>query len=519
MIFLGFSDTIKVDMNNARRTEEKVFSFMEEHHMLKAGDRVVAGISGGADSLCLLFVLLEWAKRTPLFLAVVHVDHGLRQESGEDGRYVETLCRSLEIPFYLTRADVKARAERDKCSEEEAGRSIRYEAFSQAAEDFGAGRIAVAHNSNDLSETMLFHLFRGSGLKGLCGIPPVRDEIIRPILCLERPEIEGYLKERGISWRKDATNEEDDYTRNRIRHHILPYAENEIAPGCVARMSRTARILSETEDYLEAQTKEALKRCVRAASPGAAGEEAHKEGAFAVIDRNLFVKEHPAIRARMLHCLLKELWPGHKDMEYVHIQAMMTLFTQEGNRSVSLPFGMNARREYDKVILEKRAPQDRGAPSEDRGEFFPVFIGTGELGETPLRVGLGAWGEAELTLLLAEKHREVPQRECTKWFDYDKINKPLVFRTRQKGDYLTLSDGRGGQMHKSLKDYMITEKIPKDKRERILVLAQEHHVLWLAGWRISEYYKINGNTKRILQVQLRRDCGGSETEEGYGREH
>ena len=519
MIFLGFSDTIRVNMNNTKGTEEKVFSFMEEHHMLKAGDRVVAGISGGADSLCLLFVLLEWAKRTPLSLAVVHVNHGLRQEAGEDARYVEDICRSLAIPFYLTRADVKARAERDKCSEEEAGRSIRYEAFLQAARAFGAGRVAVAHNSNDLSETMLFHLFRGSGLKGLCGIPPVRDEIIRPILCLERPEIEKYLEARGIVWRRDATNEGDAYTRNRIRHHILPYAENEIAPGCVGHMARTARILSETEDYMRVQTKEALKGCVRAASLRAAVEGALKEEAPVVIDRRVFVREHPAIRARMLLWLLKELWPGHRDMEYVHIQALMTLFVQEGNRSVSLPFGMSARREYDKVILEKRTLQDRGAPLEEGKEFFPVCIEAGKLAKAPLRIDLGAWGEAHFTVFLAEKHSKVPQKECTKWFDYDKINKPLVFRTRQKGDYLTLSDGRGGQMHKSLKDYMITEKIPKDKRDRIPVLAQEHHVLWLAGWRISEYYKINGNTKRILQVQLRRDCGGSETEEGYGREH
>ena len=155
MIFLRFSDTIDNRMKDARRTEEKVFSYIEKHHMLQPGDRVVAGVSGGADSLCLLFVLLEWAKKAPLSLAVVHVDHGLRQESGEDALYVKELCRRLKLPFYLTRENVKQRAEMEKCSQEEAGRKIRYKAFRRAAEGFVAfgakfpGEEEKAHQKNE----------------------------------------------------------------------------------------------------------------------------------------------------------------------------------------------------------------------------------------------------------------------------------------------------------------------------------------------------------------------------------
>lgn len=146
----------------------------------------------------------------------------------------------------------------EKISEEEAGRRTRYEAFEKAAKEWGATKIAVAHNSNDRSETQLFHLFRGSGIRGLASILPVRDRIIRPLLCLERWEIEKFLQQRGIVYCKDATNEEDDYTRNRIRHHILPYAEQNIVKGCVAHMNQTAELLAETEDYLELQTKKQL---------------------------------------------------------------------------------------------------------------------------------------------------------------------------------------------------------------------------------------------------------------------
>ena len=166
---------------------------------------------------------------------------------------------------------MRQRAILEKCSEEEAGRRTRYEAFDKAAEEWGATKIAVAHNSNDRSETQLFHLFRGSGIRGLASILPVRGRIIRPILCLERWEIEDFLTQQGIFYCKDATNDEDDYTRNRIRHHILPYAEQNIARGCVAHMNQTAELLAETEEYLELQTAEAVNRCIRSIkAPGSA---------------------------------------------------------------------------------------------------------------------------------------------------------------------------------------------------------------------------------------------------------
>ena len=160
--------------------------------MLQAGDRVVAGISGGADSVCLLFLLRAYAQKLPISLAVVHINHGIRKEAAEDAAFVENLCKQWEIPFFLRNVDVRALAAKEKCSEEEAGRRARYAAFSQVAEEINANKIAVAHNANDCSETMLFHLFRGTGVKGLSGIAPVRDNIVRPILCLERGEIEVF---------------------------------------------------------------------------------------------------------------------------------------------------------------------------------------------------------------------------------------------------------------------------------------------------------------------------------------
>ena len=209
--------------------------------MLKAGERVILGVSGGADSVCLLYLLKEWSLSCPCTLYVVHVDHGIRKEAGEDAAYVEELCRRLEIDYTLVKEDVPGIAKAYGLSEEEAGRKVRYDAFYKRAKEVGALKLAVAHNVNDQAETVLFHLFRGSALTGMCGIWPVREGVIRPLLCLERKEIESYLALRGIPFCTDRTNFEDTYARNRIRSHILPYAEEQISAGSASHIARTAQ--------------------------------------------------------------------------------------------------------------------------------------------------------------------------------------------------------------------------------------------------------------------------------------
>ncbi len=467
--------------------------------MISPGHRIVAGVSGGADSVCLLFVLLEYARRKDLKLAVVHVNHGLREDAGEDAAYVRLLCERLHLPLFLKETDVRELAQREKCSLEEAGRAVRYDAFREAAEAFGADRIAVAHNGNDRAETMLFHLFRGSGIRGLCGIPPRRGEIIRPLLCLERKEIEAYLAERGIPYCQDSTNREDEYTRNRIRHHILPVAEQEVCARAVAHMCRTADILSELEDYLGIQTGRAMEDCVSRAASGF-----H-------IDVAAFCRLHIAIRRRLLLLLLTELSPGGRDISAGHVEDILSLFEKEGSPEIDLPFGIRAVRSYGIVRLEREtAPSSVSEPRLYQEAVIPPE-GTAE----PLIIGLGHRGWAELTVFSAKKGQKIPQNEYTKWLDCDKMKKSLVFRFRETQDYLTLADGRGGIIHKSLKDYMITQKIPRQDRDRILLLAEGHHVIWLVGYRISEYYKVDGNTKRIFQVKLTGSrCGGTEKKDG-----
>lgn len=499
--------------------------------MLCSGDRVVAGVSGGADSVCLFFLLLALQQKMELSLAVVHINHGIRPEAEEDARYVEKLCAEWGIAFFLVEKDVKAEAEALKCSEEEAGRRVRYEAFRQAAESFHADKIAVAHNSNDRSETMLFHLFRGTGISGLSSIPPVRDRIIRPLLCLERWEIEEYLEMKGVSYCIDATNDGDDYTRNRIRHHILPYVEKEIVPGSVSHMAQTAELLLETEDYLQQQTLAAMEGCVIC-------DKEERAGQRYLISVAGLLSCHPVLQKRLLFHLVKALSPQARDISYVHIKKLLGLFTGKGNRRVSLPFHIVGRREYDRVMLERgeslkeqaaglgcrqesRNPQDREASAEQIISLNIPQLGAYSGANGSFQEMITEWGipqsgtqqvlwgnfriEYKILENFGEKNQELPGNEYTKWFDCDKIIKPPEIRTRKSGDYLTLADKGGKLIHQSLKDFFINKKIPAKEREQIPLLAEGAHVIWLVGHRISEYYKVSKDTRHILQVQIMKD--------------
>jgi len=467
---------------------EKVRQYVEQYGMLSPGDTVVAGISGGADSLCLLFLLHEFAKELPLNIAAVHINHKIREEAGEDAAYVKQICNKLEIPFYLKEFDVEGLAQEQGISTEEAGRNVRYQAFYEVLDQClltkakkadvyrtdSRGKIAVAHTANDRAETMLFHLFRGTGLTGLTGIKPVRGQIIRPLLCLERAEIEKYLEEKGIAFCIDRTNYEDTYTRNKIRHHVLSYAEGNICDKSVSHMNRTAEMLMETEDFLSGQTLQEYQKIT----------EKQETGYYIEVRR--FRELHALLQKRILLLCMEELKAGRKDIGAVHIEAVRELFYKEGNKEQSLPGGIAAKREFDRVFI------GRQEKSEDKLPVRPVLV--------PCEIEIEGLGVFEFTCLEYDKSKIIPEKTYTKWFDYDKIIKSLVLRTRQTGDYLTIDEALS---RKTLKKYMIQEKIPEKERNKIYVLADGDHILWVIGYRISQYYKVGPKTKKILQVRLR----------------
>lgn len=457
-------------MKTLNKIEETVFEYVKKNNMISPGDRVVLGISGGADSVCLFFLMLEYRKLVPFDLAVVHVNHGIREDAGDDAVYVERLCSEQGIPFQLVQADVRSYAESERISEEDAGRRVRYQAFSDLLNTWSGNKIAVAHNADDRAETMLMHLLRGSGLRGLRGIEAVRGNIIRPLLCLERKEIEQYLIDRGIQWQTDSTNLEDDYTRNRVRHHVIPEMQ-EVAPNCVQQMCRTADMLSETEEYLQQQTADALQSCIISVE----NDRVETEVAAVTAYPNI-------LRRRMILDILEQLSPTGKDIGQIHVEDVLKLYAETGNRQVDLPFGIRVCRSYGRVIFsqgqnmvpDKRLPILSYDVYEDRNTFPD-------------------WRNLE--------------NKYTKWLSYDKMVECTdgaypELRFRKTGDFIHLSDGKGGVIRKSIKDFMIDLKIPKEFRDSVPLLAAGDEIIWVIGYRINELYKITETTNRIVRIQL-----------------
>ena len=461
----------------------KVLAYMEKYHMIEKGGTIIAGVSGGADSVCLLFMLLQIKKQIPFRIVVVHVNHSIRKEAGEDAAYVEELCRKEDVPFYLIEENVQGYAQAHGVSLEEAGRMVRYDAFrhilSKEASS-GNGRIAVAHNSNDRAETMLFHLFRGTGLTGASGIHPVNGEIIRPLLCVSRREIEDWLSAQGISYCIDTTNEHDDYTRNRIRHHILPYAEEYVSRNAVVHMNGAADQLLGAEEYIRSQVCDAMERCVNMTG----AEETR-------ISIPEFRKEHDYLKRWIVLSCLQQMQAA-KDIGIVHIEGICSLFNKEGNGEIHLPHGIVVCKSYEMGMIGRKGQTGSRGPEEKYPEYEVMKEGRWEL------PGIGI---VETKVFSYEKSANIPQKPYTKWFDCDKITRSMVFRTRKAGDYLTINADLN---RKSLQDYFVNEKIPGKERAHLYVLAEDSHIIWVPGYRISEYYKVTEGTQNILQITINR---------------
>lgn len=450
-----------------------VEAYMEQHHMIEEHDVVVAGVSGGADSVCLFLLLEEYCKKKNAKLIVVHMNHKIRAQAGEDAAYVKRLCEEFEVPFHLFERDIEAMAKQQGIGTEEAGRKARYEAFSHVLTEYGGkGKIAVAHNKGDQAETVLFHLFRGSNLAGLTGITPVRDNIIRPLLCVERKDIEAFLQKKGRSWCIDSTNEENTYTRNKIRNVLLPYVEKEICEQSVSHIANTAEELLKLRGYVEEQVL-FLEKNVLCTGDGKAA-----------ILKEPFLKLHEVMKKQLIMRALEYLVPGRRDISSVHVEDILSLFTKENGKQIHLPYGLIAENTYEKVVIRKKT-----VCSEKR--CFEVFV--------PGKIDLGEGKYIEFTVFSGNIHMEIPQKTYTKWFDYDKITSCLELRNRKTGDYLTISENGN---RKSIKEYFIEEKIPRQNREEILLLSDGSHILWVIGKRISEYYKVTEQTKRILQAAV-----------------
>ena len=453
---------------------KKVKAYMEEYQMVNENDTIVAGVSGGADSVCLFLLLEEYCKQKNAKLVAVHLNHKIREEAWKDAEYVKELCEEFGVPLHLFEEDVEAYAKQNGIGTEEAGRTARYRFFEQVLTEYGGhGKIAVAHHKGDLAETVLFHLFRGSGISGLTGMMPVRGNIIRPLLNVTREEIEQFLLEKGRNWCIDSTNQENTYTRNKLRNVVIPYAEKEICPQASVHVANAAKELTQIKELLDEMTAEALKETV-----------VFESDDEAVVLTEPFLQKHEVIRKQIILRVLEYLTPARRDIGLVHVNDVLSLFEKENGKQIHLPYRLVATKVYDRVVIKRR--------QEETGEWsIPVIV--------PGTINSESGEVLEFSVFEYDKSVEIPRKRYTKWFDYDKITNCLELRNRRSGDYLIISAGGN---KKSVKEYFIEEKVPREERDKRVLLADGTHIIWVVGMRISEDVKVTEQTHTILQVTV-----------------
>lgn len=471
---------------------ERVKKYIRENQMLKAGDIVAAGVSGGADSIAMLHILKSIQEEFGFFLEAVHVHHGIRgDEADRDENLVKKICQEWKIPFQSYHYPVPELSRKWRLGEEETGRIVRKQAFAKEKQRIAFSEfpeenerrfcVALAHNRNDLAETMLHHLARGTGLRGLSGIHPCSDGIIRPVLCLERREIVYYLEENEISYITDSSNLSDGYTRNRIRHHVLPAMEKEINGKTVEHMAETARILREADGYLRRKGAELLEQCRQKTGY-------LLDGAF--FEKPDIVREYAVMEA------FERLSGKRKDFTSLHVRQVFSLQKKETGRYIKLPGNIQAVRSYGGVRLEKTVSGPRtteGVSAEKKGSGNPAEM----FFEIPLSGILECPFGIFETKIFHYRNQKIEEKKYTKWMDYDKIKGSPCVRTRKQGDYLVVNSAGG---RKKLNRIFIDEKIPAGLRDQIPVVAAGSEILWIPGGRMNEQYKITSTTGRVLEL-------------------
>ena len=446
--------------------KSKVLDFIRKKKLLKKGDSVVLGVSGGADSICMLKILSDAQKRRDISLYVLHINHQIRgAEADEDAAFVKRACTKFKVPHRVVSVDVPRIADEQGLSLEEAGRMVRYQEFSDYAYEVGANKIAVAHNSNDNAETVLMNLARGTGIKGLSGIAPKRKmedskgntiEVIRPILCLTRKEIEEYLKENEIEYRNDSTNDSTDYTRNKIRLEIMPILEN-INDNAMQNITNASNELANTTEYIEKDMEDAYEEFV-----------SEKDGKLFLSDKAFSLD--PVVFTGVIRKMIENTAGKLKDITRIHVGDVVSLSEKQVGKKIDLPYSIVAEREYEGISIYSEA--NESTSQEDEKEVIVSFEDDDFDKEN------------------------IEELKYTKWLDYDKIN-DVVVRTQKKDDYIVIDD-KGSK--KKLKKYFVDEKIPRRDRDNVLLVADGSHILWVVGHRISEAVKVTRETKKVIKL-------------------
>lgn len=426
---------------------DKIINTIELYNMIKKGDNITAALSGGADSVCLLMVLKELSECLDFTLDAIHINHCIRgEESNRDENFCRDLCKKMRIPIAVIRVDVPAVAAESKKSLEETARDIRYETFRKHAGKIG--KIATAHTLSDNAETVILNLTRGTGLKGLCGIPPVRDNIIRPLIDVTRQQVEDYLKEKNQEFVTDSTNLSNDYTRNRIRHNVIPELLK-INGGFYKTFSAGQKILKEENSLISDYAESAYKKCLYAS------------------DKLCGLDKYPdAVKKRIVSMFLND---NNLPVSYDKINSVSSLSDKNGKINILKGIYINGK---NGVITVNREIE----------KITEVQV--------PLKIGRNFIFKNKV--LIAEENKKGDLL-----IDLDKICGTIILRNRRYGDKIKLS---GRNFTSSVKK-LLNENIPSEKRPFIHFLSDDLGLIYVEKIGVADRVKVTGESIRILSVK------------------
>ncbi|MHC6181419.1 tRNA lysidine(34) synthetase TilS [Clostridium sp. JNZ X4-2] len=453
---------------------ESVLNTIRKNQMFKANDRVIVAVSGGPDSICLLHILYVLREELNITLFAAHVNHCLRgMEADKDELYVESFCKNLGIEFKSLKINVNEVAKERNISCESAGREERYRFFKKLKVELKAQKIAIAHNANDQAETILMRIIRGAGLNGLIGIRPVRDNIfVRPLIHNTRDEIEKYCDDNNLHPRIDKTNFQTVYSRNKIRLELIPYIQKNFNQDIIEVLNRFSDIIKVDNDYLEYISREKFKKYC----------DIKLEKV--IISKEAFL-EQEAILTRIIRFSLESAAKSLKDFEKVHIFNIIDIQKHSTGKELMLPHNMLAVNDYGDIIIRKNVTKTEITCSRQ----YKLKIGCNYISEIKLKV--------YVKLTDNKEYIYYNQNKFIQYFDYDKVRGDIILRNRKKGDKL-IPLGMFG--NKKLKDLFIDLKISKDKRDSIPLICFGDKIAWVVGYRISEIFKVDKNSKTILAI-------------------
>ena len=450
----------------------QVNTAIKKHSMLFEKDRVLIGLSGGPDSVCLLHALNNLKDGYKLSLHAIYIDHGLRpDEIPAEIEFCKKLCETLGVPFLTKSVDVKSYAKEYCLNKQEAARELRYKIFEDVALEIGSSRIALAHNADDQAETFFMRILRGAGQKGLSGIPPVRGKIIRPLIEIERKDIEEFLDSISQSFIVDSSNLKKDYFRNWLRLAVMPEFKRQ-NPELIRTISRTSEIIREEDNYLELIVTKTLMRLIPKKT-----------------DRTieLFLVPLETMDRVILRRVLRraiDAVKGLRGIGFVHIEDIIEL-VKRGNSGdrIYLPKGIRVIKGYSTLILTSEQPSKLGAYSLNVPEELA-------LKESGILIKSSFADSAEIPC--DGKSKVI--------IDAERIKLPLVVRARKSGD-LFYPFGFGKR--KKLQDFFVDEKIPRDERDSIPIVLSGNDVVWIAGYRADERFKVMSETKKIVLIEIK----------------